>query len=66
MYTKILAQGAKFGSAATGLDNPGVEAAYTVFKSILKGVRFSIFIYFLYLIELSFLCKISRESFCKD
>ena len=25
MYTKILAQGTKFGSGTTGLDNPAVE-----------------------------------------
>ena len=25
MYTKILAQGAKFGSGATGLNNPAVQ-----------------------------------------
>ena len=28
MYTKILAQGAKFGSGATGLDNPAVKAKH--------------------------------------
>ena len=27
MYTKILAQGAEFGSGATGLDNPGEHAS---------------------------------------
>ena len=26
MYTKILAQGAKFGSGATSLDNPAVQS----------------------------------------
>ena len=25
MYTKILAQGTKFGSGTTGLDNPGLD-----------------------------------------
>ena len=28
MYTKILAQGTKFGSGTTGLDNPAVEETF--------------------------------------
>ena len=37
MYYKILAQGTKFGSGTTGLDNPAVYEA---------KVKFSNFIYF--------------------
>ena len=37
MYTKLLAQGTKFGSGTTGLDNPGVygngsESTTVLFK----------------------------------
>ena len=39
MYTKILAQGTKFGSGTTGLDNSDVHSLFIIIKPLAAGMK---------------------------